>query len=519
MLSVLVLLLGCSDHSLQKHNDVGGRNDIPLIAVSPDSLDFGEREPSEEIELVFTVTNEGTENSVLDVDSIEFVTGEGEGFALVDAESDFRLLRGESRAFTVRFIPPLPGDLAGEIVVKSNDDSNPAVPVYLNGVGLMPYLEVTPNPLDFGEVLVECSRENNFTLTNVGNMELVVDSIASVGNGFTLIERPALPDRLAPGDSVPVTVGFAPDNEAAFNGSLVVGSNDPRGEQRPVQQGSGIFAGYYEEWHTVPPPGPVTLIMAVDQSNSMTDDQAALARQAETLAASLSASTDDWRIMVLTRDDGCNSGGIMTQDTENFAAAFTAAVQDGDEGYNSEKLMAMALSAMQQTGDGECNDGILDNDEGRLWHFVYVTDEDEQSPERWDYYVNAFAVLKGDEYLVKHSAIAGDVPNGCESDGNTATPARKYYEAVTDTYGRFFSICSDWAGDLDALARIGVTMDTFGPLAHDPDPRSIYVEVNGVDRTSDTRYYGDSNTVVFTANPPQSYDEVFISYDIPFSCD
>ncbi len=176
--------------------------------------------------------------------------------------------------------------------------------------------------------------------------------------------------------------------------------------------------------------------------------------------------------------------------------------------------------AADQSDVLDCNEGFVRPE--ALLHFIYISDEYEGSLELtripWYTYLEDLQALKGAEYLVKMSAIAGDVPSGCDSGTNHAGPGVGYYEATQETHGGFLSICSEWSTALNTVAAYGVTRDTF-PLSHTPDRSTIEVRVDGMLRTTGWHYMSDSNTVVFTEDIPHSGNVIDINSSVPYTCE
>lgn len=512
------LFVACqSDNKLQRHaDDPNSAYHFPTIIVEPTTLDFGALSGGDVAEEVFTITNQGTEMSELTVDAIALTLGNDAGFSITTMP-ELPLVLGweQTTEVVVTFSPGLPGETTGQVVVESDDELHPEVPVGLRGEGLVPYLVVDPPTYDFGGLTAGCEATTTFSVRNDGNDALTLEDVVSEGAGYAVTARPVLPAVLAPGEAVPVTVAFAPGTEATFGGGIVAVSDDPRGDQRAAITGNGVLPGTYHDAYAVPTGGRVDLLVFVDQSVSMNDDQVTLATNAQAFGEGLSTLTDDWHLMVVTADDGCSVSGIITPATPNCAAVIADTVLAGEEGSHSERGLYVSYLAVQAADAFECNEGFLRED--ALLHVIYISDESDQSPEPWTYYVDALRAMKGAEHLVKMSAVAGDVPSGCSTDENSASSGRGYYEAVEATHGGFVSLCSDWSTQIATMAGYGVTRDTFA-LSARPDPNTITVLVNGTRRGTGWHYMSDSNSVVFSAGVPVSGDSVDITYVVPVTC-
>ena len=88
----------------------------------------------------------------------------------------------------------------------------------------IPGIAVTPNPVDFGTVMVGSSSTQSVTVSNSGAAKFTVSKVSTSGNGFTISGLSA-PETLAPGQSVKLTVVFKPMSAATESVNLLVAIN------------------------------------------------------------------------------------------------------------------------------------------------------------------------------------------------------------------------------------------------------------------------------------------------------
>lgn len=515
-LALVVGLVGCkSDQGLGKADDLEAGFG-PAIEVTPRELEFGALAAGEVSTQTFNVSNVGAEGSVLEVTDIRLM-GPAGGYTIASGNTTFSLTPDDPpQQVVVAFTPMGANAQLSEALVDSNDENYPHVSVDLSGEGLVPELRIDPDPLDMGTTYVGCTNPNVVTLTNIGTDLLTITDLQHAGPtsifGFT--NPNPLPINLDPGVSVEVNLTFTPAADEVYPTQLIATSNEPLGVRTSEQSGEGLYAGVYTDPFDVPFDPPVDLLFYVDQSGSMDDDQSSLAINFASFIYQLSAFTSDWQVIVVTDDDGCNSTGILTQSTPNYETQFTRAVSMGG-GQWTEAGLTVAYNALQATGSGQCNEGFLR--EGALAHMILVSDEPEQSARTWDFYADGMIAKKGDASLLKISAIAGPVPGGCSSGGNSAEPGTGYAEAVAYTNGEFLSICSNWADSVETLANASVSRSTYG-LTHTPVGDTIVVTVNGVVVTN-WHYDAATNAVVFDSDIPEGGDHVDIDYAGLATCD
>lgn len=511
---VLGAPLGCIDHGLNKEHDGEGLLDPPEIEVLPTALDFGDLGPGESTQRRFTILNEGSVGSLLEVDRVELVGDSPFSFVTLP-DGAFGLEQGESTEVVVMFAPDEPEPSEAVARIHSNDEDESIVEVDLVGSGLIPILQISPDPLEVGTIPVGCGVGAELTLLNAGNDTLEVSSISLDGTGFSLLDVPDLPTHVGPGRTEQLSLSFVPAVAGDYDGVLTVHSNEEGGVRIATQHGAGRDLERYRDEFTVDVDPSVDVLFYVDQSWSMEDDQAALGDNFQRFIDRLAVVTPDWQVMVVTEDDGCTRYPILTPTTLDWRTTFLLAVTQGEGGLLTEAGLSVVANALERTGDRACNDGFLRPDS--YVHVILVSDEPEQSPDPWDTYVARMDAATVEATSFKISAVAGDFPGGCETASNSARAGSGYWEAVVATGGTFLSICSDWSIHADTLADETVVRDTFG-LRNTPDLPTLTVTVNGVVRT-DWVYEAPANAVVFNAgSAPTAGDTVVLEYDEPLVC-
>lgn len=509
----LSVLAGCSDWGLAPASDGGELDTPPRITVTPQAVDFGALDEGVTSLRTVVVRNDGPATSVLEVRHLG-LDGDG-GFTLVDPPADFRLPSGIERTLDVLFAPAAPDAQEAVLVVDSDDPDRPTVRVPLVGNAPRPELRITPDPLDFGDVEVGCATEGTLTLRNTGTWGLQVRTAGLVGDGMTLDERLDDGFALAPGATRDLRVRFAPARTGDHEGELTVTSDEVARRRTSRQRGNGtVPPTHAESFHLSGDPA-VDLLFFVDQSWSMRDDQLALADNFGAFIARMDAETRDWQVMVVNSDNACTEFGVLTRATPGYDALFRTAVQTGG-GSRTESGLGLMADALDLTGPDECNRDFLRD--GALLHVVFVTDEVDHSPGRWEDYVARIQAAKGTPGLVRLSTVSGTWPTGCTTLTNSAQPGRRYHEATLATGGVYLDICAPWAGSVDALAAATVRRDTF-PLAHPADPALLEVRRNGTPLDTGWTYQPTLQAVVFGAGTvPVEGDHIEVRYREALAC-
>ncbi len=123
-----------------------------------------------------------------------------------------------------------------------------------------PQLLTRPSALNFGKVaLGKNSPAQKIRLQNIGAEEVVITGIAHNEASFQILDRPALPFRLAPRTLAELSVAFAPERLGAVNDTIRLTSNDPDAPMQNV-----VLAGIGAK-----PPRPGTILASTGRFDSL----------------------------------------------------------------------------------------------------------------------------------------------------------------------------------------------------------------------------------------------------------
>ncbi|HVG19011.1 MAG TPA: choice-of-anchor D domain-containing protein, partial [Blastocatellia bacterium] len=101
-------------------------------------------------------------------------------------------------------------------------DTTPPSPV-----PTFPVISVSQSSINFGSVRSTQTATRTITITNAGGSDLVVSNIINPLPPFSIVNRPATPFTIQPGQSRNLTVQFAPTSVQRFVGSFTIQSNAP----------------------------------------------------------------------------------------------------------------------------------------------------------------------------------------------------------------------------------------------------------------------------------------------------
>jgi hypothetical protein len=408
----------------------------------------------------------------------------------------------------------------------------------LSGQGVSSDLSVLPGDLDFGKVTLGCrSREEKVTLYNTGFAPMTIKSYKvdpAVQPEIFKVIGPPVPYTLNGGAQVSFSVRYKPSATGAQVATLLIESDatnvtsaNPyvtvglKGEGTTETRATDRF-----DQNTKP---KTDVLLVVDNSGSMGEEQKLLGDNAQRFLDTAAQLNSDFHVAVVTTDmnDTNQSGRFQTRggapkvvvNGPTASANLKATVGGlGTNGSASEQGLAAMVAALSVplVKDPQTNDGFLRTDAKLA--VVVVSDEEDQSANNADFYVDFLKNIKG-QYngaLVSLSAIVGDAGGGCSSGNGQAEPGTRYIDVANRTGGKVRSICaSDWgqiAADLglDAFAsRAGF------PLSRLANPSTISVTVNGQPAPAGHwSYDANANAVVFaSAHLPPAGAAIVIDYD------
>ncbi len=195
----------------------------PVIAVSPDALDFGAVSFTDApiTTAVVTVTNEG------DADlELGDITLAGEYFDLPGVDRSGRVLRpGRSLDITVQIHAEVDGERQARLRIPSNAGDAIELPVFADVHA--PAIDVSPWSHDFGNPVVGCAPRLTVTIENVGREDLLVTSVEMDGNDEWALETPVVDVTIAPGATTEAVARYQPDDPEPDDAELLIQSNAP----------------------------------------------------------------------------------------------------------------------------------------------------------------------------------------------------------------------------------------------------------------------------------------------------
>ena len=186
------------------------------LQCSPTNLKFGSVVVAQSATQSVTLTNNGQTSLTITALSVS-----GNGFSQSGLALPATVATGKSVIVNITFSPGATGWVAGELTVTTSaSGSNLGVGLHGFAVGSNP-MTAAPSSVSFGSVQVGSSSTQSLVLTNSGTMPETVTAFQATGSGFS-VSGPKLPLFLSRGQSITLTVTFAPASSGSLSGSIFV---------------------------------------------------------------------------------------------------------------------------------------------------------------------------------------------------------------------------------------------------------------------------------------------------------
>ncbi|MBC7530870.1 MAG: VWA domain-containing protein [Oligoflexus sp.] len=252
--------------------------------------------------------------------------------------------------------------------------------------------------------------------------------------------------------------------------------------------------------------GSLDILLVVDNSGSMTEEQSNLSGKLSPLLSFV--DTSDWRIGVVTTDpkDGCLRS-LVSKSDQNSATAFQTAVNAGIKGSGNERGIQQAVAGLK----GECNASGSWLRAQSTVAVLIVSDEDNCSDGKgcgtdpWasgNYLTDYLRTIRQPGINARVYGLIGHPSLSSTQCKTMASKANIYAAVIDETGGSWGSICdSDYSTTLQAISKdISVILLTQFTLKNAPTAASLKVYRNNILLSSGYALHG--NVVEFEKAPP-----------------
>ena len=218
---------------------ITGSAGSPNVTLGSSALDFGgvatdDRTSPSTVVQTLTIGNTGS--CTLNLVSLAVAGTNAGDFTIIGvAGLPVSIANGSSLTLTLRFNPSAPGTRSATLSVGTSDLVRPSVTVALAGAGLIPAIQTSAASLAYTPTVIlsqapgYAGMTQTLKVTNVGQAELIVDSMSTTGAPFLAPAASNPPARYAPSDSFNEPLNFAPSSVGKFIGTFSVADNNPQG--------------------------------------------------------------------------------------------------------------------------------------------------------------------------------------------------------------------------------------------------------------------------------------------------
>ncbi len=198
----------------------GAQTTTRQLTFSPSVLYFGTVPVGQTESQLITLTNSGQTSVTVSAMSLL----RGTEFSFPQLSLPLTLAAGQSIDINVTFSPTANGWVGGNATFSSSA-SNPKVWFQFAGTGVTSDpMVASPSSISFGQVPVGTSSTKTVVVTNNRSYQESISGFRTTGGAFS-VSGPVTPLMLAAGQSVTLSITFAPQSASLAGGSVFVGGH------------------------------------------------------------------------------------------------------------------------------------------------------------------------------------------------------------------------------------------------------------------------------------------------------
>lgn len=208
------------------------------LGASPSPVRFQDDQPTgTQQTMAVRIWNTGSVD-----ETIQNVTLPGAPFTVQGLSQGTTIAVGQSVSATITFAPTAPGPAADQLTVVSTSGTL-NVPLTGGAVSGFGHLQITPATLNFGNVTLGAKATAGFDATNTGTAPLTISKAKAPTGVFTTALPISEGQVLGPGQSIHVTMAFAPTAAGPQQAQYEITPADGQGAMYVQMSGNGTTAG------------------------------------------------------------------------------------------------------------------------------------------------------------------------------------------------------------------------------------------------------------------------------------
>ena len=203
-----------------------GSGTLDGLVATPSPLAFGAVSTSSGKQLGVTITNTGTTSTTILSSTLPGAPYTVSGLPAVGSTIGAQ----QSVAVTVLFQPSSEGELDRTLTIQSSTGSV-SVPLTGSGYAGSPHMQYDVSALNFGSVQPGQTKTSSFVISNTGDGPLTITKAAVPSPPFKVATPVQEGQTLQPGDTLTVSVTFAPTTARPASDGYAITANDGQGAQ------------------------------------------------------------------------------------------------------------------------------------------------------------------------------------------------------------------------------------------------------------------------------------------------
>jgi Cep192 domain 4/Abnormal spindle-like microcephaly-assoc'd, ASPM-SPD-2-Hydin/HYDIN/CFA65/VesB-like, Ig-like domain len=208
------------------------------LTISPASLNFSNVMVGQTSSQNVTLTNSGNANVTVNIATLS-----GTAFGMTGLALPKTIAAGSNLSFSVQFVPTSTAGASGRIVFTDSALNSPqTLTMTGSAVASGSTLGANPGSFNFGNVAVNSSSQQTFTLTNSGNATITINQVSTTGGGFSSTGL-TIGQKIAAGANATFTSTFAPTTAVAASGSVTILSTATNSTLTISLSGTGTQGG------------------------------------------------------------------------------------------------------------------------------------------------------------------------------------------------------------------------------------------------------------------------------------
>ncbi len=177
--NVVINYVGQSRNDTIPCTGVGGEPPPTTLVFEPDSVVFGFVPLGEFASRIISATNNGSTNAY-----VTALYTDGSDFGFSSELMDSGISPGATRNFSLYFTPSGLGARTGNIYIEQQDHAFTFIPVQGTGGDSLQHFSLSKDSLDFSETNIGTPKLKSVTVTNTGNLNLLITSVISSNPSF-----------------------------------------------------------------------------------------------------------------------------------------------------------------------------------------------------------------------------------------------------------------------------------------------------------------------------------------------